>query len=337
MIIKTNNLFFEIGLPERIICDSKEKFLNIVNKYNGLKNIYRTVYNFRKLTVDKKIDYNSVLIDKMFFDFDGKNAFEETLKIHDFLSKKDILHTVRFSGKGFHVYIFLRLVENLQNPKAVLTNMFNYVEKKLNFNINYDFHVKGDISRLSRVLNTMNLKSKLFCISLKEEDLENLDRIRELAKKPRNEEYFFGKKLLEFPSYVYNVNEDYTMNQYFNNNSLIIKYDSSIEEKNEIFSFLPPCLKQLLQENRDLRWHERFWLIVFLKEYGFSLDETINVLKNVLSEKKFFHCVKEEKQPFYLYRREDNFPCKTIKKCARCPLNNDELCKEIKKMYYFVK
>ena len=58
-------MYFEIGLPERKIVNNIE-YENLIAKYNGVKNIYRSVYEYKEIK-DNKIDFNSVILDKVFF------------------------------------------------------------------------------------------------------------------------------------------------------------------------------------------------------------------------------------------------------------------------------
>ena len=47
--------------------------------------------------------------------------------------------------------------------------------------------------------------------------------------------------------------------------------------------------------------------IIWLKEHAYTLQETIAFLRKILTKEEFIHCVMQERQPYYIYRR-DNTP-----------------------------
>ena len=56
---------------------------------------------------------------------------------------------------------------------------------------------------------------------------------------------------------------------------------------------------------KNLGWRERFIVIMYFKENGFTIQEVYNILKDNLTEDKFRHCVNEERQLQYLFERDD--------------------------------
>ena len=73
--------------------------------------------------------------------------------------------------------------------------------------------------------------------------------------------------------------------------------------------FFPPFMRKMIEEkkkvyNKKMGWKERTHLIIFLKERGISIKDTISFLKNNLKQEEFFHCVWQERQPFYIYERD---------------------------------
>ena len=55
---------------KRKIVKNKQEYLDWVNAYNGRMNCYTTVYDFEVFGENTKID-NSVVLDRMFLDFDA--------------------------------------------------------------------------------------------------------------------------------------------------------------------------------------------------------------------------------------------------------------------------
>ena len=80
---------FQIFIPTKIRIDIKKNNLayavQTINQYNGVKNLYRTVYNF-----DKYFHIDTAIVDKIFFDFDpdGENdKLYEVQRLHGYLKE----------------------------------------------------------------------------------------------------------------------------------------------------------------------------------------------------------------------------------------------------------
>lgn len=331
---------FEISFPQRKIVSSEEEFLKEVNKYNGIRQIYRSVYNFRSLREPGKINYNTCVLDKIFFDFDGSSAQKNMLKLHNFLKKKNIKHIVRFSGsKGFHIFVFITPVAKHQNPRNLLWKMYetliHNVEKGYG-NFIFDTQVKGDIARQARVENTMHIKSKLFCIPLKEDELQkDLKDIKEMAKNQRFGVPPIGQKLLGFSdSYVSKSVEIKTM-------ELPEDFDHKVAMLN--LEEYPPCVaKEILDSEeiegkRVVRHFERMHIIIFLRDMGLTYEETKATMAKFITPEKMYHCVKEQggqlPNLFEEHNKNTTFPCYTIKMQGKCPIK-EGYCDKYNELYH---
>ncbi len=61
----------EVGSPKRKLIKNRNQFYNFVNLYNKHKTIYYSIYN-----CDDFHNFDNCTIDKIFFDFDGEQAYE---------------------------------------------------------------------------------------------------------------------------------------------------------------------------------------------------------------------------------------------------------------------
>lgn len=296
----------EIGFPWRTLIYNKYDFYDIVNKYNGKKTLFYSLY--------KKIDNNIIECDKIFFDFDGEDSIYDIRKLHKYCLEKDIKHIMFFSGGGFHCYIFCKKQQIDSNK---LNAVHTYFIKRLNINI--DKHIVGDISRVSRIPNTYNIKRQRYCIPAMTEDLrEGFNYLKEKAIKQRFEYKIYGKKILNLN---YFKKRDYFKNivkisykiDVFNE----IQIDSKIKT-NIIYQCLRPCVQKLCVP--EARWRARFHIITEIQNNGFSLSQCIAFLKSFLSEKKFKHSVIIERQPVYIYKHTDfqKTSCDILKKETKC-------------------
>ena len=168
----------QIAMPYRLTCLNKANFLELVNLYNGKKNLFFSVYS-----CSPRGTFESVQVDKIAFDFDEADAIEDVRKLHKYCMDKNIRHCMMYSGKkGFHVYIFCKNYESLMNPKVALDNAHGFFIGELDLMM--DMHIKGDIARVMRLPGTWHLSGKRFCTSITEQVLEQgIDYIRNIAAK----------------------------------------------------------------------------------------------------------------------------------------------------------
>lgn len=169
---------------------TKNEYIDFVKAQNNYTNVYTTVYDFEKFSDSAKIE-SSVLINRIFLDFDAhdgeslEKAFRDLKVIMSKVLEEDLIHTVFFSGRGFHLFIEGEPTYDIRNIQAYFKELKEFLVAKVGEDITLDDRV-GQISRLRRVPNTLNLSASLYCIPLEKEDFDNdLGRILELAKQPR--------------------------------------------------------------------------------------------------------------------------------------------------------
>jgi len=252
----------EVGYPERRIVFTKKQYDDFVSKWNGVRNVYRSVYSFNK-TKNGEADYNTSKINQVFLDFDNENAYEVIKELVKQLKNDNLKFRVNFSGCGFHVYI----VSEHRNidRKQYLNGLHEYLINKYHLENSLDFHVKGDIKRIRRIEGTLNLKSNLYCIPLKEEEIFlSLNEIKEFAKRPRDFKVFWidGKELSVDIDIKNNINENVNIE---NGNGKFKEIDNIAPE---------PCMARILNIRHPSQ-DERFLLCEWLS-YHFRGGKDIN-------------------------------------------------------------
>ncbi len=285
----------EVGLPRRVVYNIRE-YLSFINTYNGKKRaIYQSVYSCN--VIDNKANYNNINIDKLFFDFDDIDAWEETNKLHKYCLKENIKHYIIMSGRGYHLYVFSR-PDSIINTKSCIYNTQMFFINKLN--LNCDKQIVGDNSRLRRIPNTFNAKANRYCIPLSQEQFEKGDKfIKELASKQNFvKNITIGEKLFDIKQF------DYQTNKF---NEAVVFNNDNLDESSGNINYLkdaPLCIKNLLNE-KELGWSGRYLVILYFKELGYTRQEVFKILQTHLSERKFKHCIQEERQLQYLFERND--------------------------------
>ncbi len=180
---------------KRKIVSSRNEYINFINAQNNRTNVYTTVYDFERFYETAKDD-SSVILDRVFLDFDAhddsiNDAWRDLKIIMALVYEKDYEHTLFFSGRGFHLFLFGELAKDMRSIQFFFRDIKQYLIEHVGKNITLDDRV-GQITRLRRVPNTVNMSSSdengnpYFCIPLLKEDLEGeIGNILTLAKRPR--------------------------------------------------------------------------------------------------------------------------------------------------------
>ena len=140
---------------KRLFCRNRKEFNKMIDKYNCVIDCYSTIYS-----IETPRRYDTVIIDKIFFDLDApKTCWEATKKLHNHLLKQNLMHVALFSGGGFHVYVFTK-DNDINNPKNSIKNAQHKIANDAGITIgkpkkcDVDEHVIGDIARIARIPNT---------------------------------------------------------------------------------------------------------------------------------------------------------------------------------------
>jgi hypothetical protein len=330
--IWSNNMFLlnsfcrEICVNNRRIrvVNNMNEMLHYINKFNGNAELHTTVYSFEAFE-DNRAVYKTAVIDKIFIDIDDHNlkgesidVIVETRKLVSFLYDKKIMFSVNFSGRGTHVYIYTK-IEYLNNKSEAIINFVMMLKNKLDIII--DTSVVGDLARETRLINTINTKSGLYCIPLKFEEVMNLniDDVRNLAKNRREltKDFLYGKFLLslkKFDGKVYNNDENHT-EYLITNGDLKITFDKFRE-----YAEKRPCLNDIIED--DMAGYDaRTLLLIFMKNKGYSENEMNSILKLIISKEKWekSECTRKHAHNVSSYPYIIK-SCKKIANIGLCPL-----------------
>jgi len=292
----------EVGPPRKVVSNMKD-MLRFINLYNGRKKaVYTSIYSFENIAETWKVDYETAIIDKLFFDFDDKScdSYKECSSLHNHLTKENIKHSIVMSGRGYHLYVHTEPY-SVVNKKSCIYNGQMYFISKLS--LICDPQVLGNPAQMARVPNTYNIKGSRFCIPLTNNQFCIGDEgIKELAKEQNFvKDIFIGEKLFDLKPLDYKSEKEI--------DTSIFETDNDAGCEIDYFNHAPNCIKQMLK-NGNAGWKERFLIILYYRDMGYSRKEVFNILQENLDENKFKHCVHEEKQLQYLFSRHDlTFPC----------------------------
>lgn len=308
-------LFYEVATPKRILLSTEEedmkKYLQVLNANNGVKNIYRTIYNFRARD-GFRAAYRTAIIDKIAFDFDFDDQnkeivpYDEAKRLVDYLWEQGLVHEISSSSAGrYHIYIHCEIRNHSDSEKKQMLRNAQLFYINL-LKLNCDPHIVGDLARIMRVTDTYNVKRKSYCVSLSREEFCKGDEFcKSLTKTQRMKRFLIGEKKIEIEKIAYQ------------SSSFLKRISASIEgnvqakikefDHDKLFKSLPDCAKRSLVSEPYYR--ERFLLIMTLKETcGFVQEETEALFKKYFPKYLYDHCVLEEKQVDYLYKTDQMRP-----------------------------
>jgi len=308
-------------VKKKCLIHTEEEFLDFINEYNGVRNIYVNLYHFRKSECcssfyyfdkkDKKyrcnkcknviqwFDLSSFVIDSVVFDIDPSpntnlNRIECFLKAKR-LSKyfSDFERYVIKSGKGFHFYIRTEpIMDNdfKHGGKNAIKKFQIEVEKMFG---KTDWITHGDTSQMIRVPGTFNVGSRTFCLCLTENHLKSgfrkLEEISKIQPQIKVEPIGFGKLIN-----LKDSDEKVESYDFIHEGELLIDFKESKDKTDNLrnalkvygirYDKMSNCVKTMMN-NEFLDYRQRFLLINILKNLGVSEKDCEKIISIVLFSK----------------------------------------------------
>lgn len=253
-----------------------------------------------------KPNYTTAVIDRVFLDFDGDDAFKEMVKVHNQLLRTGVCHHVNFSGNGYHIFVHTK-VERLRYPKEALRRYAIGLTK------NQDFSVSGDLGRLVRIPNTWHLGAERFCVNLTPELIEKGEEaIKEFASKPNPNFCVIGDKLISLKDFDFEEK---------------VEDDFEYEDVGELVDDIPGCVQHAMTTNKP-SYTQRQLYFMYMQELGYSMESALAMVKDVWTWRRrdrktvYQHSTRIEHQPQTIWYNKLMFPrCSTIRgygDCKRC-------------------
>tara|TARA_R110001599_G_scaffold85151_1_gene228874 strand:+ start:3097 stop:4071 length:975 start_codon:yes stop_codon:yes gene_type:complete len=195
---------------KRKIVRTRNEYADFINAQNNRTNVYTTVYDFEHFSEKAKVE-SSVIIDRIFLDFDAHEdnidtAWRDVKQVMELIVNRNYLHTLFFSGRGFHLFLFGKPSETMRSVQVLFREIKEYLISKVGKSNTLDERV-GQTTRLRRIPNTVNMSSSnssgkpYYCIPLTVDDLSlDIEKILVLAETPRYIPFKKGGEIeVEFP------------------------------------------------------------------------------------------------------------------------------------------
>ncbi len=143
---------------KRKVVLARNEYADFINAQNNRTNVYTTVYDFQHFSEKAKIE-SSVIIDRIFLDFDAHEdelelAWRDVKVVMNMVINNNWLHTLFFSGRGFHLFLFGKRTHNMRNVQTFFREVKENLSIKVGRKNTLDERV-GQTTRLRRVPNTV--------------------------------------------------------------------------------------------------------------------------------------------------------------------------------------
>lgn len=159
-----------------------------------------------------------------------------------------------------------------------------------------DRQIFGDVMHMSTPTNTYNPKRGCYCVPISRSEirLEPVDLARlSRAQRMKIDDIVIGDKIWSVPS---DIQEKEMQVEITDDEMEIFDINDDIIN-NKAF---PRCIKYVLSQERP-DYDARFWLMVYLREYGFSKKEVRNLMQFYIERSMVRHIITEEHTLKYVF------------------------------------
>jgi hypothetical protein len=328
----------EVGRYRDGIATSMERLVAWINQWNGVRDMYTSVYGFSDINnPDKQKRYNSAIIDRIYWDIDphwydqvtkqkthiGEIA-ERGLALSDKLIEDGVPHWIVASGSGINIYgKTTDFPVSPDRKKDVLYAIGSHYDDSY---IRADT-LHGDVARISRIPGTRNMKFKQkdgirYAVFVTRKDLETGNWLHKSKNNINKLSYVKGKTNIDLHYWEENAEERYLGNNFGGMNEKGI--DESIELNTDWY-----CVKQAMERCGNGAVHtnrDRFIVLSYMFNMGYSAPQARGLVNKEFSFSNR-QKVLMEGQIDHIYERGISFPSKTrLTKENRC--NDCNLCLE---------
>jgi len=264
----------EIGTPGRRLVLTEEEYFSFINKFNGIVNLYETIYNYKYLKSAFSPEYDSAILNKMFFDLDSKHSLENARKFHKYLLDNNIQHYMKQSSLfRFHFIVYCK--GSVNNKKNALFNAMIKLADDAGLTYgqsseeDLDIATFGDLARLCRIPGTFNVKRKSWCNYVSHNELKSKEKLEENSKIQKNRvKYIYGKNKIDLKEF----DSEEVSHLQIRNKFDIDDYKGSFNDKWEKI-FPPFILKVLADYNAYGNWSNRWRVAIYCRDIGMSKNE----------------------------------------------------------------
>lgn len=189
--------------PSRIVVKNVKEYKDFISTYNGKMNVFTSVYDYEHFSNNRGLEY-SIILDRIFLDFDAHgneeelgDLYEHMLVLHRWLLRRKYKHTISFSGRGFHMFVYGSKANSLREIKAFFNICHDVIDKSP-----YLDTVVINTGRLRRVQNTYHLGATRWCIPLTDKTVSSgIANILKLSKSGpvKEKPSVFGNILVTWP------------------------------------------------------------------------------------------------------------------------------------------
>jgi len=258
-------------LPWRYIVKSREEIINIINNANnGSVNVFFSVYSFRGLLDNGKIDRRTARLRWVFFDLDKDEGWhiDKYKEVCDLIPYKHILSG---SGTGAHLYVLTDYNPNetFSYPNDAIANFQReFMSKFPSLGFCSSRTYVGNLSMLARMPFTINPKCKNKALPYNPYTFKKINKFI-----PREGD------LLKLNKYDKQISSQHILYREY---AMIRDVDVDVEKiRNKLdLPYLPPCIEAMI--SRKMGFTQRQYLAAALRDAGYIYERAIEVFRYLL-------------------------------------------------------
>lgn len=295
-----NRMPREFGLHRQLV-KTRDEMDRLVMLSNGVVDVYVSLYSC------------DLVVDKIFFDLDSNNledAYRDAVELFERLKSYKLTPVALFSGrKGFHIYVPLKpFKSNIETIKVVVKDFQETFSDGLK---TVDRRVIGDVRRMVRYPNTLNVAGKRYCVPLPSGWQEwDVEKIVDYSLEPRNIEFN-----VDFVDVERIVDVDY--HQPINLPKIDLKPWNLPHGAKIALMLLRPCVANVLLSDSEPPHVVRLDMVSELMWLGWSEEQVVTAIKQ-LAWKDFNESVTRY-QVSHIFRKRYLPPsCSKLKHYVAC-------------------
>jgi len=296
-------VILELAIPKRTVIHNKEQFNKFLKKYHGRTNIYKSVYKFKYPATVYAAEYETAILNTMFFDCDSKDSINVINKFHNYLVEKNLRHhIIQSSFKRFHLFVAVKPNNIYTNKKVALFNAMVHLAKEAEIsygygdveNIDLDASSFGDLARLCALVKTYKPKKKSWVNYVKIDDVNDEERLKKISSRLyKTKPTYYGTKLFDITKFddgqptenMVRPNRDWSE----------CNLEVTNEEATKLAQAFPPIIKKILSNYKPegsikgyCDDHNMRWLVAIVCRDAFEFDPKVTeqICKHYFSQHK---------------------------------------------------
>ena len=260
-----------ISIPEQFTVNSLEELTQAIEKYRPNTRVGCSIYNYDGDTKD-------VIVDRIVWDLDSDNAFEDVKKLHK--EFRNTTHFIVFSGKNFHFYLFTQGYNGDFGKQETLRAVYDHVQSKLGVVCDPSLY-QNAITHMLACPSSFNFKAgrQKYVTFVSEQDLEaGYDHIRAKAEAPPDEFCVYGNDYFDLGPYKAATRDTRHAN------TATPESCGAPSDMDTWLAWQSRAVVAMLSRAEKCNYKSRFYVASYLRERGYTKEAAYAIMEHFYSK-----------------------------------------------------